>query len=105
MKRSISLAHLTVIELAPPDVVTVASDAGYDTVDLRLCKAVPEDIEYPMFGDTPMMRDTLRRLDDTGLKVFDVEIIRLRQGLVLEKFLPMFEAAARLGEVDQGVGG
>jgi sugar phosphate isomerase/epimerase len=97
MRRPISLAHLTVIELSPPEVISVAHDAGYDSVDLRLAKAVPEDIDYPMFSDTPMRRETLQRMSDTGIGVFDIELIRLRRQTRLDDFTPLFEAAARLG--------
>lgn len=97
MSRPISLAHLTVIELSPPEVIAVAHEAGYDSVDLRLAKAIPQDVEYPVFGDTPMRREILARMADTGVKVFDVEIIRLRRGIEIDKYLPLFEAAGRLG--------
>lgn len=97
MSRSISLAHLTVIELSPPEVIAVAHEAGYGSVDLRLAKAIPEDIEYPVFGDTPMRREILAGMAATGVKVFDVEIIRLKRGIRIEDYLPLFEVAGRLG--------
>ncbi|HEX3732556.1 MAG TPA: TIM barrel protein [Mycobacteriales bacterium] len=96
MKRPISLAHLTVIELAPPSTVAVAAEAGYDMVDLRLGRAVPTDTEYPL-GNSPLIRETARRLSDTGLRVFDVEIVWIQKPFRVADFEPMFEAAAYLG--------
>ena len=36
MRPRFSLAHLTVIRLAPPQVIEVAARTGYDIVGLRL---------------------------------------------------------------------
>lgn len=94
--RPISLAHLTVIELPPPSVVTVAAQAGYDMVDLRLRKAVPDDTEYSL-GESPLMREVKQRLSDTGLQVFDVEIVWIQEQLRVPDLLPLFETAAYLG--------
>lgn len=97
MTRPISVAHLTLIELGPPEMVAACAAAGFDRIDLRLKRATPTDIEYPMFGDTPMMRETRRRLADTGLAVAGVEIIRLKADTDVDAFLPLFEAGQRLG--------
>jgi len=75
--RSLSLAHLTVLEATPPQLVTLASDAGFDQVGLRIYAnpsvgATP----YNLLGDTPMMRETLSRMSDTGIKVLDIEFLR-----------------------------
>ena len=37
MKRAIGLEHLTLLEIAPPELVTLAAAAGFDTVGLRVC--------------------------------------------------------------------
>ncbi len=93
----LSLSHLTVIELSPPEVVCAAAAAGFAYADLRLAKAVPTDNEYPMFGDTPMMRETLRRIEDTGVRVFDVELIRLRADTDVPSYERLLDAGRRLG--------
>ena len=64
--RSLSLAHLTVLEATPPQLVTLASDAGFDQVGLRIYAnpsvgATP----YNLLGDTPMMRET--SFSETGM--------------------------------------
>ena len=50
-----------------------------------------------MLGDTPMMRETLARLADTGVAVFDFDIFRLRPDTDVDAFLPVLDAGARLG--------
>jgi sugar phosphate isomerase/epimerase len=97
MERIVSLSHLTVIELAPPDVVSVAAAAGLRHIGLRLSPAAPGEPQRPMIGDTPMMRETLARLADTGVSVFDFEILRLARNTDVADFLPVLESGARLG--------
>jgi sugar phosphate isomerase/epimerase len=55
------------------------------------------DTPHPIIGDTPMVREVLRRLDDTGLKVLDVEFIRITPDTRAADYVPMLETAARLG--------
>jgi hypothetical protein len=49
-----------------------------------------------MLGDTPMARDTLARLADTGTSVLDVEVLRLRPGSRMDDALRILDAGARL---------
>jgi xylose isomerase-like TIM barrel protein len=94
MARTISLAPLTILELAPPDMITCAARAGYSHLGLRLHPVMPKlDVSYPIVGDTPMVREVQRRLDDTGLKVFDVEFIRITPDTCVADYIPMLETA------------
>ena len=98
MARTISLAPLTMLELAPPDMVTCAAQAGYTNLGLRLHPVMPGlDVNYPIIGDTPMVREVLRRLGDTGMQVLDVEFIRITPDTRVADHVPMLETAARLG--------
>ncbi len=49
MPRPLSLAHLTVLELSPPEMIRVAAETGYASVDLRLAPATPGD-PLPAYG-------------------------------------------------------
>lgn len=96
--RPISLAPLTVLELSPPELVACAAQAGYDAVGLRLARATEQEPVRPTVGDTPMVRETRRRLDDTGLFVLDIEVLRLRpETTVRDDFGPILETGAYLG--------
>lgn len=97
MTNKRALAHLTVLELTPPEVVEAGIAAGYDAVGLRLHPVRPDDAIYPMHGDTPMMRETLSRLADSALEILDIEVVRLVKDKNPEDFLPAFEAGQRLG--------
>jgi hypothetical protein len=57
MAHPIGLAALTVLELAPPDRVSCAADAGFDCVGLRLLPATADEVQLAIVGDTPLVRD------------------------------------------------
>jgi sugar phosphate isomerase/epimerase len=92
-----SLAHLTVESLAPPEVVAVASRAGYRYVGLRIMGAMPQGAVYPLMSDKAMMRETKARLAATGLQALDIEFFRLQPETEVASFLPALEAGAELG--------
>ena len=77
--------------------VTCAARAGFTHVGLRLIPATPEEVSYETVGDTPVIRDVRARLDDTGVAVLDIEILRLNPETRVADFLPVLETGARLG--------
>lgn len=86
--------------------VTCAAQAGYSHLGLRLLPVLPNlDVRYPIVGDTPMVREVLGRLGDTGLTVLDVEFIRLTPDTCVADYEPMLETGARLGARHILVGG
>lgn len=93
----VSLDHLTLLDLTPPELVRVAGLAGFTHVGVRLRPAAPGEHQYPMLGDAPMLRETLARMGDTGVRVLDIGVIRLGGTTDVRSFEPVFEAAARLG--------
>ncbi|MBR8192842.1 sugar phosphate isomerase/epimerase [Burkholderia vietnamiensis] len=95
--RALSLSALTVLELSPPQMVQCAVDAGYDYVGLRLLPATDTEVRHEIVGDTPLKRETLAVLRDTGMRVLDVEIARLKPDTDVTHYLPMLETAAELG--------
>lgn len=92
-----SLAHLTVLSLAPPEMVSVAARCGYRHVGLRLVAVTPETPGYPLMDDPAGLRETKRRLADNDLSVLDVEFVRLARGFDAKRFEPMLAAGAELG--------
>jgi sugar phosphate isomerase/epimerase len=93
----LSLAHLTFVDVPPPDLVALAADAGYGAVGLRLSPARDDEAPWPMAAGSTMLRETGRRLDATGLGVLDVEVVRLTPDVDVASYAPMFEIAAELG--------
>ena len=105
MNRPLSLAALTVLELTPPERVTCAADAGFSHVGLRLLPATPTEPQYDIVGDTPLLREVERRLADTGVKVLDVEIFRIKPDTRVADYEAAIATAARLGASELLVAG
>ncbi|MGB0662111.1 MAG: sugar phosphate isomerase/epimerase family protein [Mangrovicoccus sp.] len=91
-----SLAFLTVAELSPPDAVRVAAEAGFDHVGLRLLPS-GTDGPYPLLTDDALLRDTRAVVEDTGVTVADIEIIRITPDFDPQATLPFLERGAALG--------
>lgn len=97
MSHPLSLAFLTISDVEPPQAVEIAAAAGYDFVGLRLLPAAPGERSYPILDDESVLVETLARLRDTGIKVGDIEIARLKPETVVTDFTPFLERGARLG--------
>jgi sugar phosphate isomerase/epimerase len=97
MQREYSLAHLTVLSLAPRDMIGVAARAGYRYVGLRLNRVTTEEPLYPLITDRDLMRDAKARLRDTGIGVLDVELARMDPEHDPESYRSLLDAAAELG--------
>lgn len=78
LPRPISLAALTVLDVSPANQVLCAAKAGYSHVGIRLVPATPTETQYDMIGDTPMIREVEANLKATGVKVLDIEILRIK---------------------------
>src|SRR4026209_696778 len=72
-----SLAHVTVLETTPPELVSVAAAAGFRSIGIRLTATPSVGIPpYDILSDGPLLRETLLRLADTGVSVLDTEFLR-----------------------------
>jgi sugar phosphate isomerase/epimerase len=97
-RRELSLAHLSVLDATPPELVTVAAAAGFRKIGIRISATPSVGVPpYDMLGDTPMRRETLSRLADTGVTVLDVEFLRFEPEIAQGIPQGFLETAARLG--------
>ncbi|MBM4763362.1 sugar phosphate isomerase/epimerase [Bacillus sp. B15-48] len=102
MTRQFSISYLTTLNVPPPEMIHIAARAGYDFVGLRtIAPADPKfsvsDPGYPLSKDKAMLRATKNALQDTGLKLLDLEVVVIYDGLNPTDYLNDFEAAAELG--------
>src|SRR5574341_2657232 len=98
MDRPISLAHLTVLDTTPPELVTVAAAAGFRTIGVRLTATPSVGIPpYDILREGPLLRETLLRLKDTGVAVLDTEFLRFEPGYLIGIPEGFLEVSARLG--------
>jgi sugar phosphate isomerase/epimerase len=92
----LSLAHLTMIHLSPPNLVAVAGRCGYRYVGLRLTEVTGGDA-WPILTDAALLKETRSELAASGVGVLDVELVRLRPETIVADYVPMLEIAALLG--------
>lgn len=95
--RSLSLAHLTAIDLAPPALIRAAAEAGYDAVGLRLIRVTDTSPGYPLMDDPEAMRETRAALRDTGLRVHDIEFLKIEPETDIAALESFLDAGAELG--------
>lgn len=97
MGYEFSLAHLTVLQSTPPEMVKIAAATGYPYVSLRMTAVTPNERTYPLMNDRTMMKVTKALLADTGIRVHDIELARLDSKTEPETYLPFLEAGCELG--------
>jgi sugar phosphate isomerase/epimerase len=96
-KNRISLAHLTVIDAGPLELIDAAAAGGFDSVGLRIVAPMPADRIAPVIGDELLIRRIENRLRQTGIDVLDIEAIWLGADSDADSYVPAFETGARLG--------
>ncbi len=96
MSFEFSLAHLTVLELAPIDLLKAAEAAGYDYFSPRLVAVTGNEPHHPLVHDKARLRELTGALKQSRVKVNDVELASLRPQTRPESFLPVFETAQAL---------
>jgi sugar phosphate isomerase/epimerase len=93
-----SLAHLTLLDHAPPDLIELAARVGYDHVGLRIIPmGLPGEPRYELARDTALLRRTRAALAATGLTVLDVELAQILAGSDVSGYQADLECAAELG--------
>ena len=101
----LSLAALTVLELTPDEQIICAHDCGYQGVGLRLIPATPQETYFSLLRDAARLKKVKSLINSTGIKVFDIEIFRLKPDTNLKDFIPFLELGAELGTKNMLVAG
>lgn len=97
MVREFSLAYLTLPGINPVEQIQVAKAAGYDAVSLRTIPMGQTGEPQICLERDPVLTKAIRRaLRDTGLKVLDMELVRIREDLPGD-YRAAFEQGAGLG--------
>lgn len=97
MQNQFSLAHLTILGCTPPEMTYIAARTGYDFVSLRLIPmGVPGEAAC-LPQEKQMIRKTKAALDETGIKLLDIELARILADRDPKTYVPAMEAAAELG--------
>ncbi len=94
---SFSLAHLTVLNVPPPEMVRMAARTGYHYVGLRLIAVTDTTPGYPLMREPAMMRETKAALADTGVRVLDIEYVKISPEIDVAGLELFVAAGAELG--------
>ena len=98
MKREFSLAHLTVLGCAPPEMTYIAAMAGYDYVSIRpIYMGLPGEPNYDLANNKEMLKQTKQALSSTGIRVHDIELAKIENGRDVKNYEPAIAVAAELG--------
>jgi sugar phosphate isomerase/epimerase len=96
MSRIYSLAYLSSHRCTPPEAVRVAADNGYAYVGLRLWPNALGAPQQHLLGRPEVLRETLAVQRDTGVGVFDLEIIRIGAHFDPHTWDALYDAGAAL---------
>lgn len=96
MTRIYSMAYLTSNMCTPPQAVRLAAELGYAWVGLRLLPNMAGAPQQFLIGQPEVLRETVAAQQDTGVGIFDLEIIRIGEGFDPTTYLPLLEAGAAL---------
>lgn len=100
MKRKFSLAYLTLPGVDPLTQIQIAGEAGYDCVSLRtIPMGLPGEPQICLEKNPQLFKEIKAELKNTGLKLFDIELVRIREDLPKD-FRKAFECGAELGATD-----
>lgn len=114
-RRPVGLAQLSLLGTAPPDLVLLAAEAGFDFIGARVRPVTPAERPYDLQPGSPMLAATLANVRSTGVRVVDIEFLLMDgtgdQGDVggahgqRDAWLRMLEAGHALGARTMTVAG
>jgi sugar phosphate isomerase/epimerase len=87
-----------VLGCAPPEMTYIAARAGYDYVSIRpIYMGLPGEPNYALAENKQMLKQTKAALAATGVRVHDIELARVFDGVDPKTYVPAMEVAAELG--------
>lgn len=94
--RTFSLAYLSSHRCSPHEAVGLAAECGYDYVGLRLWPNAPQAPQQFLIDKPQEIKETIAALRDTGVGVFDLEIIRINESFDAHTWDALYEIGAQL---------
>ncbi|MEY3521273.1 MAG: hypothetical protein RLZZ177_1988 [Pseudomonadota bacterium] len=96
MSRIYSLAYLGSHRCSPAEAIRVAAQTGYHFVGLRLWPNAPGAQQQHLLNQPEALRETLAAQRDTGVGVFDLEIIRIGDNFDPHSWDALYDVGAAL---------
>ena len=95
--RTYSLAYLTANASTVPQAVRIAVELGYAYVGLRVQPNGPGAPYQTLIGDAAVLRETQAVMRDTGVGVYDLEIIRIGEHFNVTDHAALMDIGQTLG--------
>jgi len=95
-QRTFSLAYLSSHRCSPQEAVQVAAQSGYNHVGFRLWPNAPKAPQQHLIGNPQALKETLAAMNDTGIGVFDLELIRINESFDAHTWDALYEIGAQL---------
>ena len=96
MGRTYSLAYLSSHRCTPAQAIRIAAQTGYQHVGLRLWPNAPGAPQQHLLDQPAALREALAAQRDTGVGVFDLEIIRIGQQFDPHTWDTLYDVGAQL---------
>jgi sugar phosphate isomerase/epimerase len=93
----LGLAHFTVLEIPPLDLMNLASRIGYTSVGLRLHPAFPGAPYYTIAVGSNDMREIKLRMKNEGISVYDIEFVIIDEDFSAARLASILESGSELG--------
>jgi len=97
MSRTYSLAYLAFTPLVAPDAIRIASLYGAGAIGVRLLPAAPGGPFDDLIANKALMRETKSAMAQTGVSIFDIEIVRIKPEFNVNDYTAFLETGAELG--------
>ena len=95
--RTYSLAYLTANASTVPQAIGIAAELGYAYVGLRVQPNGPGAPFQSLIGDAAVLRETQAVMRDTGVGVYDLEIIRIGEQFKVSDHAALMDIGKTLG--------
>lgn len=95
--RRIGLAPLSMLDVAPPDLVDIAADAGFDFVGIRVRAVTTAETPYDLSVGSDLLQATVARLQARQIPCLDAEFILLNGRTGPDDWRPALASASALG--------
>lgn len=97
MSKMFSLAYLTIPGTHPADQIEIAARCGYEGVSLRpISMKMPGEPDFRLANNV-IFENVKSALTRTGVRLLDIELARVGDGLDVSTYEADFEKAAELG--------
>jgi hypothetical protein len=90
----LSLEQLTIMDATPPELISIAAALDCQAISLYVEPPGGGIEVYPLINDTPIRRETIARLADTGVAIHNLEAYLLAPDTRIEAYGKSLEAGA-----------